>query len=52
MGCVRCGGGTLVFRTTEEQTKSRLHGYFLAALVVLVQLVWGGLLVYLGVRYL
>lgn len=33
-------------------TRDRLPGIVLAALVVLVQLVWGGMLVYLGFHFL
>lgn len=42
----------MVCRTREELTKNRLHGLVLATLVVLVQLAWGGVLVYLGIRFL
>lgn len=53
MGCVRSSEeARVVFRTRGDLTRDRLHGLFLAALVVLVQLVWGGVLVYLGVRFL
>jgi hypothetical protein len=43
---------SVVFRTRGDLTKDRLNGLLLAALVVLVQLAWGGVLVYLGVRFL
>lgn len=42
----------MVFGTRGDLTKHRWHGLLLAAVVVLVQLAWGGVLVYLGVRYL
>ena len=41
----------MAYRTRGDITKDRLPGLFLAALVVLVQLAWGGLLVYLGFRF-
>ena len=41
-----------VFRIRDDLAKRRLHGLFLAGLVVLVQLAWGGTLVYLGFRFL
>jgi len=42
-----------MFRTRGDHfTKDRVHGLFLATLVVLVQLAWGGVLVYLGFRFL
>jgi len=42
----------VVFRTRGGLTKDRLQGLFLATLVVLVQLAWGGILIYLGFRFL
>jgi hypothetical protein len=39
-------------RAREDLTKDRLPGLLLAALVVIVLLAWGGVLVYLGVRFL
>jgi hypothetical protein len=42
----------VVFRTREGLPKVHLQGVVLAGLVVLVQLAWGGVLVYLGYRYL
>jgi hypothetical protein len=39
-------------RTSRDLTKERLAGVFFAALVVLVQLAWGGVLVFLGFRFL
>jgi hypothetical protein len=42
----------VAYRPREELTKDRLHGLFLATLVVLVLLAWSGVLVYLGVRFL
>jgi hypothetical protein len=50
--CPLVGEERVVFRTRGDLTKDRLHGHLLAALVVLVQLVWGGVLIYLGVRFL
>jgi hypothetical protein len=41
-----------VFRTRGDLTKDRLPGLVLAFLVVLVQLAWGAVLVYLGFRFL
>jgi hypothetical protein len=41
-----------VSRIEGDFRKDRWHGLFLATLVVLVQVAWGGVLVYLGVRYL
>jgi len=41
-----------VFRTRGDLTKDRLPGVALATLVVLVQLAWGAVLVYLGFRFL
>jgi hypothetical protein len=41
-----------VFRTKAALTKDRLHGRVLATLVVLVQLAWGAVLVYLGLHFL
>jgi hypothetical protein len=45
-------GGAPVSRIEGDFRKDRLHGLLLATLVVLVQVAWGGVLVYLGVRYL
>jgi hypothetical protein len=42
----------IVFRTRGELTKDRMHGLVLATLVVLVQLAWGAVLVYLGFHFL
>jgi len=42
----------VVLRTKGGLRKDRLHGVILAGLVVLVQLAWGGVLVYLGFRFL
>jgi len=39
-------------RTTGDMTKDRLPGIVLASLVVLVQLVWAGMLIYLGFHFL
>lgn len=42
----------MVLRTKDGLRKGRLHGVILAGLVVLVQLAWGGVLVYLGFHFL
>ena len=42
----------MVLRTKGGLRKDRLHGAILAGLVVLVQLMWGGVLVYLAFRFL
>ena len=42
----------MVLRTKGGLRKDRLQGVILAGLVVLVQLAWGGMLVYLGFRFL
>ena len=42
----------MVLRTKGRLRRKRLHGVVLAGLVVLVQLVWGGVLVYLGFHFL
>jgi hypothetical protein len=53
MGCARSSEEKRVaYETRGELTKDRLHGLFLTALVVFVLLTWGGVLVYLGVRFL
>jgi len=41
-----------VSRIEDDLRKDRMYGLFLGALVILVQVAWGGALVYLGVRYL
>jgi hypothetical protein len=48
----RVRGGGVAYRQSEELTSDRLPGLVLAALVVLVQLAWGGVLVYLGFHFL
>lgn len=45
-------GEGVAYRPREELTRDRLPGLVLAALVVLVQLTWGGMLVYLGFHFL
>ena len=45
-------GGTVASPTRGDTTKDRLPGILLAALVVLVQLIWGGMLIYLGFHFL
>jgi hypothetical protein len=45
-------GGTVASEPSGYTTRDRLPGIVLAALVVLVQLVWGGMLVYLGFHFL
>ena len=45
-------GGGVAYRQREELTRDRLPGLVLAALVVLVQVTWGGMLVYLGFHFL
>ena len=45
-------GGSVASRTRGELANDRLPGLVLAALVVLVQLAWGGILVYLGFHFL
>jgi hypothetical protein len=42
----------VAYRQREELTRDRLPGLVLATLVVLVQLTWGGMLVYLGFHFL
>jgi hypothetical protein len=42
----------VVLRTKGGLRKDRLHGLVLAGLVVLVQLAWGGVLVYLAFHFL
>lgn len=39
-------------RTSADLTRDRLPGVLLAALVVVVQLAWAGVLVYLGFHFL
>ena len=52
-GCVGSPEEELVvLRTRGDLTKESLHGLLLAVLVVLVLLVWGGALVYLGLHFL
>lgn len=41
-----------MFRTRGDLTKDRWQGVLLATLVVLVQIAWGGVLIYLGFRFL
>ena len=54
MGCARSSEEKRVAYETrgDHLTKDRLHGLFLTALVVFVLLTWGGVLVYLGFRFL
>jgi hypothetical protein len=42
----------VAYETREDLAKDRLPGVFLVALVVLVLLVWGSVLVYLGFHFL
>jgi len=41
-------GGSVASRGSADLTRDRLTGVLLASLVVIVQLAWGGVLVYLG----
>jgi hypothetical protein len=41
-------GGSVASRTDADLTSDRFTGVLLASLVVVVQLAWGGVLVYLG----
>jgi len=41
----------VAYRARGDVAKDRLPGVILAALVVLVQLAWGGMLVYLGFHF-
>jgi hypothetical protein len=45
-------GGSVASRTSADLTRDGLSGALLACLVVVVQLAWGGVLVYLGFRFL
>jgi hypothetical protein len=42
----------VLFRTKGGLARDRLHGVMVAGLVVLVQLAWGFVLVYLGFHFL
>ena len=42
----------VVFRTRGDLARDRLPGLVLATLVVIVQLAWGAVLVYLGFHFL
>ena len=45
-------GGSVASRRSADLTRDRLPGVLLASLVVVVQLAWGGALVYLGFHFL
>jgi hypothetical protein len=49
---VRGVGRGVVLRTKGGLRKGRLHSVILAGLVVIVQLAWGVVLVYLGFHFL
>jgi hypothetical protein len=44
-------GGAVAVKVVQSR-KDRLEGYLLVALIVLVQVVWAGALVYLGLHLL